>query len=228
MEIKTIREDESILRTRSREVDVKKEWSYIKDIILELKTKLRELGDKAIGLSAIQLGYPVRIFVINFNGEIKTFINPLINKYTNAYFSTEQCLSIPDKEYIILRYHEIEFFYQTPLGKHEGGKLRGYGAQVFQHEYDHLDGILISDGGIENTEEIKNLSKEERIEFFKELADAMDLVVKELKDKSIKELEEEKQKVLEDEHTNETIKEETVEVIDSIISNLVTKEGNDE
>ena len=223
MNLKTVENDLDILRTRSREVDIKRDWNYIKDVILELKGALRELGDKAVGLSAIQLGHPVRVFVINFGNKLQTFINPVINKYSNAYFSTEGCLSIPDKEYLILRYHDIEFFYQTPTGQNQAARLRGLAAQVFQHEIDHLDGLLISDGGVENTEELQKLSGEERIEFFKELADSMDLVSKQLKEESIKELQEEKEKIqkLDD-------KEETVEIIEEIIDKLQEEVSDEE
>lgn len=218
--VKEIITDERQLRERNRTVDTKREFNFYKNIILDLKDTLRANPD-AVGLAAPQIGYNVKIFVINFNGEYKTFINPIINKSSGAYFATEKCMSVPDKEYLVLRFNTIEFFYQTPLGKNEAARLTGYGAQIFQHELDHLDGILISDKGItEVNEEFKNLSEEERKEFFKEVLDSIDGVTKDLKESSKKELEQEKEQIKENEHTNEELRKDAIDNIDTLIKDL--------
>ena len=74
--------DEKILAQPSYEIDTKKENKLLTEIILALKDTLRETPT-GIGLSAIQLGYNKRVFVINFNGDLRTFVNPMISKFSN-------------------------------------------------------------------------------------------------------------------------------------------------
>ena len=226
--VKDIITDENQLRERNRTVDTKREFNNYKNIILDLKDTLRA-NENAVGLAAPQIGYNVRIFVINFNGDLKTFINPIINKSSGAYFATEKCMSIPDKEYLVLRFNTIEFFYQTPLGKNEAARLTGYGAQIFQHELDHLDGILISDKGVtEVTEEFKNLNEEERKEFFKGILDSIDELKDNLKKSSKEELIEEKKQIESNPHSNEALKEDAIKDIDTLIEDLDKQPDNKE
>lgn len=180
--IKDIITDTEQLIKSSEEVNVKKEGNLLRQIVLDLKDTLRSRDD-AIGLAAPQIGYQKRLFIINFGKEIKTFINPIINRASAPLFTVEKCLSCGDKEYIVLSFDNIEIFYQTPLGKIESGRLTGIAARVFQHELNHLDGVLISDHGLENSEEIQNLSDEERKDLFKRLAESLDLKNKEKDEK---------------------------------------------
>ena len=179
--VKPIITDKEFLSQRCGEIDIKKEGNLMREIIINLKDTLRSLEGKALGLAAPQIGYHYRIFVINFGGDLKTFVNPIINKLEGGYFVQEGCLSIPDKEFLCVRGGKVEFFYQTPLGKHEGGRLSGLGAQVFQHELDHLDGVLSEDHGIEMTEEIKNQTAEEREEMLRAYMESLDMLVPKLK-----------------------------------------------
>lgn len=100
-----------------------------------------------IGLAAIQLGIAKRVLVINnrLSGTIVAMINPkwkvlpdIIGKVT----AKEGCLSAPgiyvDKE----RYVRIEVEYQNLSGAECKKELRDLDARVFQHEYDHLEGII--------------------------------------------------------------------------------------
>jgi peptide deformylase len=57
----------------------------------------------------------------------------------------EGCLSIPDVFARVVRPAEIVVSYQNELGEEEKQNLDGLTARVFQHELDHLDGILFID-----------------------------------------------------------------------------------
>lgn len=105
-----------------------------------------------IGLAAPQVGIDARFFVTGW-GEI--FINPDIVAVSETMFpSREGCLSIPGKQFIVMRHKWVRL--RNDRRKHDGIK-----GAVIQHETDHLNGILISDVGkevtAESSEEIKGV-----------------------------------------------------------------------
>lgn len=178
--MKEIITDYEILSGRSDEIDVRKEGREAQEIVRELKAVVREKN--LTGLSACQIGYNKRILVINFNGDIRSFINPIITGATGLELSREKCSSIPDKTFIRIRNNNISVAYQTPLGKVESRKLFGLAANVFQHHLDHLDGLLLSDVGLEVDEAFDNASDEEKGEIINLYLDSLDIRRKELKE----------------------------------------------
>jgi hypothetical protein len=70
--------------------------------------------------------------------------------------------------------------YQTPLGKIESKQFMGAAAKVFQHEMDHLDGLLLSDIGLEIDELFDNATEEERMEVINMYLDSLDIKQKEI------------------------------------------------
>ena len=64
------------LSIRADEVDVRKDNKEIREITVSLKNAVREYN--LLSLAAPQIGIDKRIFVINFNGDIRAFINPII------------------------------------------------------------------------------------------------------------------------------------------------------
>lgn len=177
--IKDIITDVEQLSIRCDEIDIRKENDLMRSIILDLKETLRE-HKTGVGLSANQIGYSKRIFVINFNGEYRSFVNPIIVEVKGLTMNREACLSIPGKEYIRPRHNDITVMYQTPLGKTETKRFFGVAAYVFQHELDHLDGLLISDIGLEITEDFDKATEEERTEVLNMYLDSLDIKQKEI------------------------------------------------
>ncbi len=178
------------LSHRTDEVDVRKENDKVREITVALKNTIRE--HKVLSLSANQIGFDKRIFVINFNGDLRTFINPVITQVKGFELSRETCSSIPDKTFIRPRHNDITVMYQTPLGKIESKQFMGAAAKVFQHEVDHLDGLLLSDIGLEIDEMFDNATEEERLEVINMYLDSLDIKQKEI-DNEIKEDEDLKQ-----------------------------------
>lgn len=167
------------LSERCDEFDLTKKNNEAQEIIVKLKQIIR--SDETIaGLSAIQIGYNKRIICINFNGDIRTFINPIIEKAEGLELSRESCHSIPGKEYIRIRQNKITVTYQTPLAKIETVELAGMAARVMQHHIDHLDGLLISDVGLEIDEDWDNATDEERQEVINYYIDSLDIRAKEI------------------------------------------------
>ena len=160
------------------EIEPGKGGKNTQEIVRELKKVVREKNLK--GLSAPQIGYDKRIFVINFNGDIRSFINPIIKNAKGLELSRETCSSIPNKTFIRIRNSSIEVAYMTPLGKIESRKMFGLAAIVFQHHIDHLNGLLLSDVGLEIDEAFDNATDSEREEVINAYLDSLDLHRKEL------------------------------------------------
>ena len=177
--IKTIITNEEELVDWSVEVDPVKDGKAVQNIVIELKATMRE--NDLWSLSAPQIGYTRRILCIKFGkNDYRTFINPMVENNSNLTMSREKCSSIPEKEFIIPRFNKIKFYYTTPLGKVESATLVGKAAYVFQHALDHLNGVLLSDFGLEVDELFDQATDEEREEILRMYAESLDLRQKEL------------------------------------------------
>lgn len=121
-----------------------------------------------VGLAAIQIGIPLRIFIIEAHLEQENFhlrgafINPkVIREFGENVKHPEGCLSIPGLTGLVERPESIEIEWFDENWELQKGIFKGYGARVLQHEYDHLDGHLYVDhldrmwiAGIERSLEI--------------------------------------------------------------------------
>ncbi|PID49945.1 MAG: peptide deformylase [Proteobacteria bacterium] len=105
------------------------------------------------GIAANQIGIPHRLFVIEVRDNprypykpkipLTVVINPDICFLSDATFvSNEGCLSVPQMRANVDRHVEIAVSYYDRDGQHHEQEIRGYSACTWQHEYDHLDGIL--------------------------------------------------------------------------------------
>lgn len=177
-------ENKDILSERCHEVEINvsngtfKDGKLVQEITLQLKDTIRN-NKNCVGLSANQIGYDKRMFCINFNGDIKTYINPIIYSASGLMMSRESCMSVPDKEFIMPRNSSIVVNFYTPLGKPVSQKLMGRAACVFQHELNHLDGITLADGiALEIDEDYDNAPEEEKAELLKKYLESLDLKLK--------------------------------------------------
>jgi peptide deformylase len=171
-------EYESVILSRADEVDVRKEGNAVRQTVLTLKKKIRE--HNLTSLSAPAVGINKRIFVINFNGDLRSFVNPIATKYEGIELSREVCSSLPGKTYIRPRNSSVTVTYQTPLGKIESKKFIGKAATVVQHEIDHLEGLLLSDIALEIDEAFDSAPEEERLAVINAYLDSLDMQQKEL------------------------------------------------
>ena len=98
-----------------------------------------------VGLSANQIGISERVFVMILHmetEEIITCFNPrIIKKYKDCGWFEEGCLSFPDEIINVNRPNRIVVKYEDEDKKEHKIKLDGFASRVFQHEYDHLEGI---------------------------------------------------------------------------------------
>lgn len=95
-----------------------------------------------IGLAANQVGLPYRVFVIKSNPIIACF-NPKIVSINGEHVDLEEgCLTFPNYYVKIRRPKQIRVRYTQPNGNIVTHIYEGMTARIFQHEMDHLDGIL--------------------------------------------------------------------------------------
>ena len=108
------------------------------------------LAAPGVGLAANQIGLPWRMFVINIGIEtdkenLVTVINPEITTMEGSELGEEGCLSIPDVVAEVNRASQIEIKGYDLDGNEIHYEAKGYLARAFQHEMDHLNGILFWD-----------------------------------------------------------------------------------
>ena len=98
-----------------------------------------------VGLSANQIGIWERAFAmirdLEYNDIIVCFNPRVIKRYDDEVWCEEGCLSFPDEIINIQRPDRIVVKYEDEDKKDHKIKLDGFAARVFQHEYDHLNGI---------------------------------------------------------------------------------------
>ena len=106
---------------------------------------------EGIGLSANQIGISERVFIMMLNietEEIITCFNPrIVKRYEDNVWCEEGCLSFPDEIINIQRPDRIVVKYEDENKKDHKIKLEGFAARVFQHEFDHLNGIDFTQRG---------------------------------------------------------------------------------
>lgn len=138
------------LRKTSKKIEV------FDDNLKKLASEMAEImfQDDGIGLAAPQIDKSVRLIVVGSeNGhDYKVYVNPEISFFSkNKELNEEGCLSLPKIFGLVRRPKKIHVKYQDLNGQIMKEKLAGLPAVVFQHELDHLDGILFIDRAEEIT-----------------------------------------------------------------------------
>lgn len=141
-----------VLAARADEVDLDKiETAEVQGWVDDMIDTMRDAS--GAGIAANQIGIPYRLFVIEVGENprypykpkvpLTVVINPTIEFLTDETFvSNEGCLSVPAIRGDVNRHVEIAVSYYDRQGQKVEQTIRGYSACTWQHEYDHLDGIL--------------------------------------------------------------------------------------
>jgi peptide deformylase len=124
-------------------------------IVKELRSAIKTYavdGFTAVAIAAPQIGISKRVFLIedqSDDGErLPTVIaaNPRFTKVSKkTHVVGEGCLSIPDQYGLVRRATNVTLEAYDEHGKKFTRGAGGLLAQIMQHEYDHLDGILFTD-----------------------------------------------------------------------------------
>ena len=107
-------------------------------------------GERGIGLAAPQVGIPLRIFVVDVEGESGersklALVNPVVKEAAGSIVGEEGCLSIPGIHADVKRHAEVVFEGLDEQGARVVVRAEGLLARALQHELDHLDGVLFID-----------------------------------------------------------------------------------
>jgi peptide deformylase len=95
------------------------------------------------GLSANQCGFKYRMFVMGAKEDYVAFFNPsIVLKSKKEVHMVEGCLSFPMLSLGVTRPEEIAVTYQDFNGNWQEATFHGISARIFQHELDHLNGIV--------------------------------------------------------------------------------------
>ena len=113
-------------------------------LIVEMKeTMVKERG---VGLAATQIGKDIRVFVAKTKNGIEAFFNPVITKFSSKKVESEEgCLSVPGVFGLVERSRQIRAEALNEKGEKVEVSAAGLLAIIFQHEIDHLDGVLFID-----------------------------------------------------------------------------------
>jgi len=124
----------------------------VKELALEMVDFIRlHRGDavRPVGLSAVQLGELVRVIAFRGNPQsqeelqVQVLINPEVVYLKGHQIVHESCLSIPGRTFALRRAKIVKIKGISLDGVVRSFRGRDILAQVFQHELNHLDGILI-------------------------------------------------------------------------------------
>ena len=125
----------------------------LQDLISEMLSTVKELH--CSGLAAPQVGQSIRLFIFGDKDEERfVAINPLIHAHSlETDIAWERCLSIPNLYAKIPRYSQINVEYFDISGRKITRELANYESRIFQHELDHLNGLVYFDR-IQNLKDI--------------------------------------------------------------------------
>ena len=141
--MKLVKYPDPILFKKSEPVEITRE---IKDFIDQMFVFIKDelTWGKPVGLAAPQVGRNIRVFI----ALDQVYINPELTPIEESGMTVhkEGCYSLEKDrfDYEVERFNEIVLRWQNKKGKWRQERIKGFRAQVIQHEYDHLEGRLCS------------------------------------------------------------------------------------
>jgi len=140
--------DSISLRTFSKEVAHKD--IDTKQIISQLYATVTDSATLGVGIAAPQIGVNKRIILVQrfdkADNPFEAYLNPRVIQATKLTEKrVEGCLSVDSVRAEVVRPYAIMVNYITPNGHSHTELVEGYTARIFQHEIDHLNGILFTD-----------------------------------------------------------------------------------
>ena len=148
-----------VLRKMGKDID--SDYPGLEELISNMQETMKNA--QGVGLAAPQIGKDIRLFLIDAapfaeNEELgeeerkflkdfkRTFINPeILEEDGDEWAFTEGCLSIPNINEDVYRPETIRVRYLDENFNEKEEELSGLSARIFQHEYDHIEGVLFTD-----------------------------------------------------------------------------------
>lgn len=139
-----------MLREVSRAVDSPAE---VRLILRDLRATLADFRRRhgfGRGISAVQIGEPVRVIYIEYQGAAYGLINPEWEYQSPEKFRLwDDCFSFPDLLVYLERSRRVRLRYLDQWGVPQRLEAEGSLAELLQHEMDHLEGILAVDRALD-------------------------------------------------------------------------------
>ena len=139
---------------RKKSVEVSRD-EIDSDVVKELVMQLKETMsvENGVGIAAPQIGVHKRVIVVDTGSGAQAFFNPVVTKRSLRKIESEEgCLSVPGIFGIVRRHRAVTI---EAINEHKEEitiQVRLFPAIVFQHEIDHLDGILFIDKVVKFTQ----------------------------------------------------------------------------
>jgi peptide deformylase len=142
---KVLDEDDPMLKSISETFDFNNpRFMHPISLAQSLIMSMKAYG--GVGLAAIQVGMPIRVFVVGYEEQTQVFFNPeIIAASIEKTKMKEGCISFPFCFTTVERSDKIRIRFQNQEGEWKEEDYSGYTARIIQHEYDHLDGITLRD-----------------------------------------------------------------------------------
>lgn len=141
---------EEVLRQKAQTVDAFDE--KLKTLVDDMIETMR--AAPGVGLAAPQIGVPKRIIVVEFGDEydetlperLFVLVNPeIVQESEERIAGIEGCLSVPGLVGEVDRAQQVTVRGQDQHGKKVNIRAQGWLARIFQHEIDHVNGVLYTD-----------------------------------------------------------------------------------
>lgn len=156
-------QDSLVLRTKSSTFHVNSNDKVLNYLVERMYATVRDSASRGVGIAAPQVGILKRIIWVQRldkeNKPFEVYFNPEIKKYSDMKQDVrEGCLSIPNYRATTQdRAYAIFLEYDDRAGSHKCEMVEAFTAAIFQHEIDHLDGMLFIDHLLkEKNESIKH------------------------------------------------------------------------
>ena len=141
----------------------------VNGLVKKLKIAMKNGWVKSYGLTAIQIGEPVRVCYYEYGEKKIVLVNPkIVSIGVEMVLEGEGCLSIPNKKFNTTRYDKVTVTALDINGEKIHITAKGTEAYILQHEIDHMDGILCTDRKIKegpvSQNEVKQIIKKYKLE----------------------------------------------------------------
>lgn len=143
--------DSLLLRQNARPIKPK----HIKSETVQYLTKrmlatVKDPSNTGVGIAAPQVGISVRMLYVQRldkkDEPFEVYFNPVIEHFGDSLLAgREGCLSVPNYRGEVSRAQRIGISYYDSLGNFVKEEIKGFTAVIFQHEIDHINGVLYYD-----------------------------------------------------------------------------------